>query len=74
MVMANPFCVRALLMREMADLQARLKDAKNCVARNHADDVAIGNDRHLRDVFLLHAFKHGESGLIGRGTLNAVHR
>ena len=61
-----------LLLGEVAELEARLQDAENCVASDHADDSAFGNYGHLVDVFALHSFEDGERRFLGRCGMNAV--
>src|SRR5271156_475464 len=56
-----------MLRRQMAQLQARLQDVQDGVAGDHAYDGAIRYDRHLIDVFGLHALQDAERGLVWRG-------
>jgi hypothetical protein len=46
-----------LLLSKMAELEARLQDAQDCVAGDHPYDAALGNYGHLVDVFALHSFE-----------------
>jgi hypothetical protein len=48
-----------LLLSKMAELEARLQYAQDCVAGDHAHDAAFGNYGHLVDVFALHSFEDG---------------
>ena len=41
----------------MAQLQARLQDVQDGVARDHPYDCAVCHDWHLIDVFGLHALQ-----------------
>ena len=59
---------------EMAGLEARLEDAENRVAPDHADDVAVGEDGHLVDVLFLHALEDVQHGLFGQRGMDAIDR
>jgi hypothetical protein len=60
------------LRRKVAELQARLQDVQDGVARDHAYDCAICHYGHLIDVFGLHALQDAQSGLVWGGAVGAV--
>ena len=64
----------ALLCGDAAQLKPGLEKSKDRVARDHPDDVPLGEDRHLVDVFVLHAIENAEGSLVGRSAVDAVER
>jgi len=56
----------------MAGLEARLQDAQDSVARDHPNDVILGDDRHLIDVLGLHALEDGQGGLVGSSGVDLI--
>jgi hypothetical protein len=49
----------------MAELEPRLQQVEDRISRDHTDDVAIRDYRHLRDILTLHPFQKAQSRFLG---------
>ncbi len=49
----------------VAELEAGLKHAQNCVTRDDAHDVAVGDYGQLSHFFLLHSFQDSKGRFFG---------